>query len=433
MPAGSTVPGPIKVIPAFGQQVPCYAITFDKLGTCTSPQSADHLVGVLSGGAASDVILYSHGWNNVFDDAVRAYDAFLAGISAMASAHPQGLPAGFRPIFVGIHWPSTSLVAAGEQTPQIAADPVAASYERDAVLDALDPTDRAEAAALIDHVEGLTDVQASRLAELLVPSLAADPEVAEAGLGTDDLLAMWHESSRARSGSQGGFSRHRPAGEIDGARSAGLLDLISPRRIVRLASVLIMKDRAGIVGAKGVAALVSRILAQSAARLFLVGHSYGSKVIGTALTAASATRRAEAMLMLQPAVSRLCFAADRGDGVAGGFRHVPSLVRQPVFCTWSSHDVPLRQIFHLVARRASDLGEVRAAGVSRFAALGGYGPDGLGAETVEWPLPRSPAWPGSPGPAVRVVALDSSASISGHGDVGNSAVFWTMFNLLSAE
>lgn len=434
MPEGTAVPGPIKVVTAFGQQVPCYAITFDNHGACTSPQSAEHLVAALAGGAASDVIVYSHGWNTVFEDAVRAYDAFLAGLSAMAAAHSQVLPVSFKPIFVGIHWPSTSLVSAGERTPQIAADPVAASHERDAALGAVDPGDRAEAAALIDRAEGLTDDQARRLAELLVPSLIVDPEIAEAGPGADDLLAMWREPASAQSSPQGGFSRHQPPdGAIEEARSAGLLDVFSPRRIVRLASVLIMKDRAGVVGANGVAGLISRVLGEANARLYLVGHSYGCKVIGTALAAANAPRRAEAMLMLQPAVSRLCFAANRGDGMAGGFRSVLERIRQPVFCTWSSHDLPLRQVFHLVARRASDLGEVRAAGVSRFAALGGFGPDGLGAEAVEWPLPLAPAWPGLPAPAVRVVALDGSSAIDGHGDVGNPAVFWTMLNLLGAR
>lgn len=431
MPGGAADPGPIKVVTAFGQKVPCYAITFDKQGDCTSPQSAQHLVAALAGGAASDVIVYSHGWNTVFDDAVRAYDAFLAGVSAMAAAHPQQLPAGFNPVFVGIHWPSTSLVAAGERTPQIAADPVAASHEREAVLDAVEPGGRAEAAALIDRAEGLSDDQARRLAELLVPSLTADPDIAEAGPNADDLLAMWREPVQAQSGLQGGFSHHQPAaGPIEEVRPAGLLDAISPRRIVRLASVLIMKDRAGVVGATGVSALVSRILGKSDARLFLVGHSYGCKVIGAALAAANAPRQAEGMLMLQPAVNRLCFAANRGDGVAGGFRGVLQRVRQPVFCTWSSHDFPLRQVFHIVARRASDLGEVRAAAVSRFAALGGYGPGELGSETIEWPLPRTPSWPPAPPPAVKVMAFDGSASIDGHGDVGNPAVFWTMLNLL---
>lgn len=431
MPEGAAVAGPIKVVTAFGQQVPCYAITFDKNGVCTSPQSAAHLLAALAGGAASDVIAYSHGWNTVFDDAVRAYDAFLAGASAMATAHPHQLPAVFKPIFIGIHWPSTSLVAAGERTPRIAADPVAASHEREAVLDAVDTAHRAEAASLIDRAEGLTDDQARRLADLLVPSLTADPDMAAAAPGADDLLAMWREPGPARGGSQGGFSRHGPAaGPIEEVRPAGLFDAISPRRIVRLASVLIMKDRAGVVGANGVAALVSRILGESNARLFLVGHSYGCKVIGAALATANASRQAEAMLMLQPAVNRLCFAANRGDGVAGGFRTVLQRVRQPVFCTWSSHDFPLRQVFHLVARRATDVGEVRAAAVSRFAALGGYGPDGLGGETIEWPLPRAPSWPLAPPPTVRVMAFDGSALIDGHGDVGNPAVFWTMLNLL---
>lgn len=431
MPGETPVPGPRKVATAFGQKVACYAITFDRNGTCTSPRSRDHLIATLAAGSVNHVILYSHGWNTVFGDAVRAYDAFLGALSAMAAAHPGILPGAFNPVVVGIHWPSTSLVPAGERTPQIAADPVAASYERETVLEAVDAGARDEAAGLIDSPDRLSKDQARRLAKLLVPSLLADTETGIAAPATDDLLAMWSEPAPQSSGGQGGFSRHGPAtGQIGEVRSAGLLDTFSPRWIVRLASVLIMKDRAGVVGAGDVADLIGRILGDTDARLYLVGHSYGCKVVGTAMATAPVPRPAEAMLMLQPAINRLCFAADLGDGVPGGLRPVLERVRQPVYCTWSSHDLPLRQVFHLVARRASDLGEVRAAAISRFAALGGYGPDSLGAEATEWTMPAAPAWPGSPPAGVRVVALDGSAQIDGHGDVGNPAVMWTMLNLL---
>jgi hypothetical protein len=218
------------------------------------------------------------------------------------------------------------------------------------------------------------------------------------------------------------------------AQAAGPLTYLDPRWIVRLATVLLMKDRAGTVGANGVADLVGRILGESNARLFLVGHSYGAKVVMTALAVRQPQRQAEAALLLQPAVSRLCFAADVGGGRPGGFRAVLDRVRQPVFLTHSTKDRPLHSIFHLAVRRASDVGEVQFAGApSRYAALGGYGPlpDGcLAGECNELGLPTTGVWPAGLVRPTKIVSFDGSAIISGHGDISRAEVYWAMLNLL---
>lgn len=65
-------------------------------------------------------------------------------------------------------------------------------------------------------------------------------------------------------------------------------------------------------------------------------------------------------------------------GKPGAFRPALTRVVRPMMTTFSKNDVPLHDIFHLICRRAKDLGEAQIAGaVSRFAALGGYGPQTL--------------------------------------------------------
>jgi pimeloyl-ACP methyl ester carboxylesterase len=76
--------------------------------------------------------------------------------------------------------------------------------------------------------------------------------------------------------------------------------------VIRLASVYQMKDRAGRVGASGVRELLEDLLAKNeTARLHLLGHSYGAKVLLSALATATLMpgRKAHSMLLLQPAVS----------------------------------------------------------------------------------------------------------------------------------
>ena len=83
----------------------------------------------------------------------------------------------------------------------------------------------------------------------------------------------------------------------------------------------------------------------------------------------------------QPALSCYAFAADM-DGRPGGYRQAFDRVRLPIITTRSLNDDPLRKFFHLAVRRKSDLAEAVIAAdqpPSKFAALGGYGPQGVDA------------------------------------------------------
>jgi hypothetical protein len=55
--------------PLEGVQMPTWLLRFDKHGACISPATRALLLNKLTSGAHSDVILFSHGWNNDSDDA----------------------------------------------------------------------------------------------------------------------------------------------------------------------------------------------------------------------------------------------------------------------------------------------------------------------------------------------------------------------------
>src|SRR5205823_3171963 len=149
---------------------------------------------------------------------------------------------------------------------------------------------------------------------------------------------------------------------------------------------------------------------------------YGCKVVLSALCYQDIPRSVHSLLLLQPAVSFLCFAKDAtGKGDPGGYRDALDRVEQPILTTFSSQDQPLTQFFHLAVRRPSDLGELQIAGAppSRFAALGGYGPAGCEGEceiiTIKDIGDQYDLGSGTP----KIYGLNGSNAMHSHGDISN--------------
>ena len=116
-------PGPYRMLLLDdGTEVPYYIIPFDKNGRSDGPQTRAHLVDAVRNGRFTDVFLFSHGWNNDWTVATKRYEDFMNGYMAMRRAH--GLPVAnpYRPLLVGVFWPSTALTfGASEEGPEIAA------------------------------------------------------------------------------------------------------------------------------------------------------------------------------------------------------------------------------------------------------------------------------------------------------------------------
>jgi hypothetical protein len=417
-------------------------IPFDKNGVCTGPRTLDGLVRAAQD--ATDVFLFSHGWNEDWSAATRRYDEFAA--SYVDVRHREWSPPtrNYRPVLVGVFWPSAALVLPSEEAPDIAGGPEPAPPQPDfeditALAESL-PPDRAARFYELAQRDALDRDEATEFAALLVPALAGvDDELDQDATAPQaaDLVDVWAQLPADAGGDGGprdlgGFIDDGP-GQPGGAGPAvgGLLDILDPRNIVRVATVLLMKDRAGHVGGTGVAAMLRRLVdASPDSRLHLVGHSYGCKVVLSALCNGPAPGRpVESVLLLQPALSCLCFATDAdGKGHAGGYRAALERTRQPIMTTFSSHDIPLTQLFHWAVRRASDLGEAVIAGAppSRYAALGGFGPQGAGADVVTVTAKREPDRYDVTAAGRRIVAVQADATIGGHGDVTNPATAWSL-------
>jgi pimeloyl-ACP methyl ester carboxylesterase len=466
--------------------VPFYVVPFDQDGRCTGPVTRGDLLKNLAEAEEerntpySDIFLFSHGWNTTWPRAVEAYETFINGFATLHADLPNPPGRTHRPLLVGVFWPSAVLVDPGESPPQMAGDGAGVAHESDELVGAEEATKteiarqlRPEARARFYEMAqkpGLSGTEAREFSSFLAPlwfeDEARDDLNLDAGrIAETELLSIWKNlpNSDRGEGDQFGFARggfgfgstsaafsggsEEPSGMLPSApqvpvhsvpdpQAAGLTEFLNPRELIRTTSVWMMKDRAGRVGADGVHGLMSDILTATSARVHLIGHSFGGKVVLSALCAGELPRAVESVLLLQPAISYLCFSPEvPGTGRPGGYFRALSVdrCRQPILSTFSARDFPLTKIFHLAVRRASDLGDIQiAAGPpGRYAALGGYGP-APGAGVVVVPAKDTGELYDFNGNS-RVIGVESSRVIGGHSDVSNKWTWWMLLNQVRAE
>jgi hypothetical protein len=443
--------GPFKTFDIDGSvTADLYLLRFGEGGKLLSEQTARHFEDSLTG--VTDVFIFSHGWNSTFDTTARSYQKFIEGYIAQYAQFSLALPQAFRPALVGVIWPSISFLFPWEKGPKIAADPAAEEARKEEMLRLVVNNLQPEAAAeLVDIIDGraeLTEDAAKTAADILIKGLRnTDPDNGSSPPEIDELLRTW----AVLDGTLEGTDALRPDPdqygglEEDGVtapNAAGSVRRFDPRNGLRLGTLWLMKDRAGKVGALGVGPLVKHVLDSTLARVHLVGHSFGARVVLSSLGfGPAATRRAHSMLLLQPAVNRWCFA-DKvvGTDKRGGYHPVLERVELPIMTTYSKDDFPLCEVFHLGVR-GSSLGEPKIAAIGdtyRYGALGGYGPLGIdtvldeqdvvlaGAPTYKLPSDK------------RVIALDGGINVQGrpaiadHGDINNPAMWWALHCLAGA-
>jgi hypothetical protein len=430
-----------------------WLVRFDERGACVSPATQGALLARLVADPDRDVIYYSHGWKTDFGGALDQYGAFLKAFEAVRGQHPA---TNLRPLFVGITWPSRWL--ATNPGPQMAAgDPTAAAAAGADVGDILQdmartlPPGDADRLYVLAGARGLDASEAQELAGLGVKSLEAqtsgkDPETRGALPDAEAILDGWARLSAGSAPAEAPDLNDVGAVNTGPAVVTAAGGGFDPLDFIRLFSIFQMKDRAAVVGAHGVAKLLSELTARTTRGVHVVGHSFGAKVMLSAVLgdAARATKP-KSLLLLQPALSHLAFAGALPDSTAkGGYHDVPSLVEKPVLSTCSRWDAPLHDIFHLAVARKSDVGDVLVGGAptggpadesvgappNRYAALGGYGPGDFPAPTASL---RTIQLPPSGDPIVtqagdRVVGLDGSKDkrIDGHMGVANTFTGWAL-------
>jgi hypothetical protein len=427
-----------------GRSIPYYIIPFDKNGECEAALTRQHLLDHAT--AHSDIFFFSHGWNNDWEAATERYSGFIDGMIAQRAASGQPVPMDDRPLLVGVFWPSQALAWFESETgPGFAGEAETSSTEQafaDELADALPAERRARFRELMGSA-ALSATESQELAVMLavtarpgdIDGLAREPLTAEDLIAAATAL-LPPPPDFDDIGSAIPSTPHSP-NNAGAPKAAGIGDWakkLDPRQLTKPLTVWRMKDRAGVVGSNGVRDLLKDLLHGTQARIHLLGHSFGCKVMmsATAALPEPLPRKVYSALLLQPAVSQYAFAPHVPEnGGPGGFYRNLERIERPVVATFSARDIALSKSFHLALRRDRDLGEQpKAAGEppSLYCALGGYGPQASN-ETIVYIKDAGEAY--DFGAGGRIVGIRGTRTIHGHGDISNSSTWWLASSVAS--
>lgn len=430
-----------------------WRISFDAQGDVDQAEE-DQLVAQLREHPVTDLVMFSHGWNNDEAAAASLYERW----SDLLSAH---VGAGHEVGFVGIRWPSqlwrdvpipdfdptprgTATGAAGlDETVTAAADGPALTAQQLGDLKILFPGGDAE----LDEIADLLAAE---------PSQVRADEMLDAMRRFNDAVTVESTDGEApKSGRPGMLESGKTATEVFGAYAnalvvsgvdvtggggggAGLGDQLGKlwkgaKEALRGLSYWQMKNRAGAVGANGLGPLIGRIAANGdfpPPRIHLVGHSFGARVVSFALAGLPPgdPSPVKSVTLLEGAFSRFAFAGVLpfdSTSTSGALAGMLARVDGPLTVCFSSHDTALSVSYPLASFASGD----DSAGVSdplfRWRAIGSLGAYDAPTLFVDRVGTSYPFTPGA------ILNVDSSAVVKAgsppsgaHSDIFHPELAW---------
>jgi hypothetical protein len=362
-----TSPGPWKLL-------------FDAQGDVDSA-GEQQLVEQLHASNVTDLVMFSHGWNNDEAAATALYGQWFDLLKAQ-------LGSGRKVGFVGIRWPSQLW----RDVPIPDFDPARGGATPGAA--GLNETATAVAEGPALSPEQLQDLktlfpQGSKELDEIASLLAADPNQGRA----DEMFAAMQRFSDAvtvestdgeapEAERPGMLGEGKTADEVfgkfanalirsgvdisdGGGGGAGLFDQIGKlwhgaKEALRGLTYWQMKNRAGVVGQHGVGPLIGRIATKMPTlRIHLVGHSFGARVVSFALAGLPDTDPSpvKSVTLLEGAFSRFAFAdplpfdsVPPNGALAGKLARVDG----PFTVCFSSHDLALSLSYPLASAASGD-------------------------------------------------------------------------------
>ncbi|MFF6778234.1 serine-threonine protein kinase [Streptomyces sp. NPDC012637] len=391
---------------------PYREVDFDKDGDGPAGQ-ADALASLARRGC-TDLVLFTHGWNNSRAVASGLFDRFFAPFPGVTGGAT-------RLGYAGLVWPS--MMFSDERVPDypalVAVVPGrAATVARIAELLAEEPADEAAFAEFAGLLRELTGTAGEGLVATEVPAfLVADP------LTVYTMFADAHEAGTAAEAGVHDAAASAAAGLVAAVGAESLFGGDRVKRLwrgakeaLRQATYFTMKRRAGVVGERGLGPLLGDLARRAPElRVHLVGHSFGARLVSHGLRGLPpGVRNVKSVTLLQGAFSHYAFA-DRlphDQGRRGSLGGLQGRVDGPLVACHSHHDTALRVFYPLASRLARDdeslLGDDRrwwAVGYDGVQAVPGTAARTLGAVLRD----------GLPGSGC--VSVDASQVVAEHSDI----------------
>jgi hypothetical protein len=228
---------------------------------------------------------------------------------------------------------------------------------------------------------------------------------------------------------EGGAGHVDSVGSDDAGRTEGITSVVGSifggiGQFLNLTTWYQMKDRAGKVGANGVAAAVRAVRAAApGVKVHLVGHSLGGRVMAACAKALAeeGLHTVDSLMLLQAAFSHYGLSSTL-QNKPGFFRAVidKSVVRGPLLSTYSAEDTVVGKAYAITSRLAND--NTRAIG-DHNDEFGGIGRNGAQNATQSIVEPLHQAGAGYAFDPGKIINLNGSGGlITSHGDVRNPNV-----------
>lgn len=361
-------------------QFPYAEVEFTSTGAVADPTQLAAAVDMVASSGATDVLLLSHGWNNDMPAARRLYEGLMDNVAAVAPTVSSA--SGHRLAVIGLLWPSVKWADEDD----IAGGGAAAGGEAEALVAAIrerieDPAIAARLIELIPELETSAEAREEFLHGLraqLPTGPARDSDASGTPGRTDedppptslvegDAERVFDDAGGpdvdfdAPERAGGGAALDTPGagqpGDLVGGAARFGFDfggaLRKARNLLNVTTYYTMKDRAGKVGANGVAQLLDALSARAPQiRQHLAGHSFGARVVAAAAAQHPAVH---SVTLLQGAFSHHGFAANfDGSGRNGFFRGVLASGRLtgPVLITHTRNDRAVGLAYAIASRLA---------------------------------------------------------------------------------
>ncbi len=333
----------------------------------------------------TDVFFMSHGWKGDVPAAKEQYDKWIGAMLECQADRDKArrLRPGFRPLLIGLHWPSLPWGDESLDTSGIAFAPGDSPVESwvDDAADKLADTERAKAALRTIFTAALDDISPTTLPAEVVDAYKILQE--EAALVAGGPAAAPGADAEAFDPEQ-----VYQAGLLDAASFGGVPGVSGLLSVLGQLSFWKMKSRARTFGESGAATLLRELQDIAGARdvrFHLMGHSFGCIVVSATIAGAggdaSLVKPVHSLFLVQGALSLWAYCSDIpvAKGKSGYFNSIVSgtKVAGPIVTTQSEHDTAVGRLYPVAAGL---LGQVvfDPAEPPKYGALGSFGVRGPG-------------------------------------------------------
>ncbi|SFG11700.1 hypothetical protein SAMN05518801_107214 [Novosphingobium sp. CF614] len=364
-----------------------YLIAFDKDGNERQDDPdglmSARLIDALGSGTYTDVFLASHGWKGDVPAAIDQYDRWFGALLALGDdlAAAKARRAGFKPLLIGLHWPSLPF---GDEE---FGDGAFAAAD----LPAIDLVE--------SYVQKLGDTPEIRECLTIIAdavknqagALQLSPEVAQAYLRLNDALGLG--SGDLDSPPDADRASFDPDEALGTARAAsfGIGNVLGnlPLLILRQLSFWAMKKRGRMIGETAFHPLLRKLMDAGAAppdhtRFHLMGHSFGCVAISSMICGPQGKGRlprgVDSVMLVQGALSLWSYSP--AIALAGGKPGYYALlldggrVAGPLAVTRSIHDTAVGKLYPLASKVKGSV-DFAPKTLPRFGGLGAFGAQGL--------------------------------------------------------